>query len=114
MREQNAPIVILTLSETAPFALYHNVVEYPACNPFIPGNDARFSNPDCYNSQYTSSLEDRRNYSNQANYADADVYGGSGVGNRGGMHAENFACREHEHSLVVTAPPLSVVVFAAE
>ena len=46
--------------------------------------------------------------------SDADVYGGSGVGNRGGMHAENFACRDHEHSLVVTAPPLSVVVFAAE
>ena len=75
IREENAPIVVLTLSETAPFALYHNFVEYPACNPFIPGNDARFSNPDCYNSQYTSSLEDRKNYSNGPNYADSNVYG---------------------------------------
>jgi 1,4-alpha-glucan branching enzyme len=46
--------------------------------------------------------------------SDAQVYGGSGVGNRGGMHAEPGAFREYEHSLVVTAPPLAVVVFAAE
>ncbi len=45
--------------------------------------------------------------------SDAEVYGGSGVGNRGGMHAENFACHGQEHSLVVTAPPLGIVVFAA-
>ncbi|MEO8707273.1 MAG: 1,4-alpha-glucan branching protein GlgB [Kofleriaceae bacterium] len=46
--------------------------------------------------------------------SDAEVYGGSGVGNRGGMHAENVGCQGHEHSLVVTVPPLAVVVFAAE
>ena len=46
--------------------------------------------------------------------SDAEIYGGSGIGNRGGMDAENYACRGHEHSLVVTAPPLGVVVFAAE
>ncbi len=45
--------------------------------------------------------------------SDAEIYGGSGIGNRGGMDAENYACRGHEHSLVVTAPPLGVVVFAA-
>ena len=44
----------------------------------------------------------------------SDLYGGSGIGNRGGMQAENHACRGHEHSLVLTAPPLGVVVFAAE
>jgi 1,4-alpha-glucan branching enzyme len=46
--------------------------------------------------------------------SDAEVYGGGGIGNKGGMTAENHACRGHEHSLVVTAPPLAVVVFAAE
>ena len=46
--------------------------------------------------------------------SDADVYGGSGMGNRGGMQAEAVACRGFDHSLVVTAPPLSVVVFVAE
>jgi 1,4-alpha-glucan branching enzyme len=45
--------------------------------------------------------------------SDAEVYGGSGMGNRGGMAAEAVACRGHEHSLVVTVPPLAVVVFAA-
>jgi 1,4-alpha-glucan branching enzyme len=46
--------------------------------------------------------------------SDAELYGGTGLGNRGGMQAEAVACRGHEHSLVVTAPPLAVVVFAAE
>jgi 1,4-alpha-glucan branching enzyme len=46
--------------------------------------------------------------------SDAEVYGGSGIGNRGGMHAEPVAFRDHDHSLVVTAPPLAVVVFGAE
>jgi 1,4-alpha-glucan branching enzyme len=46
--------------------------------------------------------------------SDAASYGGSGVGNRGGMEAETVACRGHECSLVVTAPPLAVVVFVAE
>ena len=46
--------------------------------------------------------------------SDATVYGGSGIGNRGGVSAEPIACRGHEQSLVVTAPPLAVVVFAAE
>ncbi|HEX7842684.1 MAG TPA: 1,4-alpha-glucan branching protein GlgB [Kofleriaceae bacterium] len=45
--------------------------------------------------------------------SDAEVYGGSGVGNRGGMASEAVACGSHEQSLVVTAPPLAVVVFAA-
>jgi 1,4-alpha-glucan branching enzyme len=46
--------------------------------------------------------------------SDAEAYGGSGIGNRGGVHAEPVACREYEHSLVVTAPPLAVVLFSAE
>jgi 1,4-alpha-glucan branching enzyme len=44
--------------------------------------------------------------------SDAEIYGGSGIGNRGGMHAEAVAWREYDHSLVITAPPLAVVVFA--
>jgi len=45
--------------------------------------------------------------------SDADVYGGSGVGNRGGIDAEGVPAHGHRSSLVVTAPPLGVVVFAA-
>jgi 1,4-alpha-glucan branching enzyme len=43
--------------------------------------------------------------------SDASLYGGSGIGNRGGMDAEPVAWRGHEQSLVVTAPPLGIVMF---
>ena len=46
--------------------------------------------------------------------SDATVYGGSGVGNRGGMNADAQECRGHAQSLVVTAPPLGIVMFIAE
>lgn len=46
--------------------------------------------------------------------SDADVYGGSGIGNRGGMNAEAVAAHGQAQSLVVTVPPLGIVVFAAE
>ena len=45
--------------------------------------------------------------------SDAEIYGGTGVGNRGGMHAEPIAAGRHEHSLVITVPPLGIVVFVA-
>jgi 1,4-alpha-glucan branching enzyme len=45
--------------------------------------------------------------------SDAEIYGGTGIGNRGGMETEAIACRGHEQSLVVTAPPLGVVLFVA-
>ena len=45
--------------------------------------------------------------------SDAEVYGGSGVGNRGGMTADAQPAHGQGSSLVVTAPPLSVVVFVA-
>ena len=43
--------------------------------------------------------------------SDADVYGGSGIGNRGGMEAEAIECRGFPCSLVATVPPLAIVVF---
>jgi 1,4-alpha-glucan branching enzyme len=46
--------------------------------------------------------------------SDATIYGGSGIGNRGGMHAEPVAVAGHDHSLVVTAPPLAIVLMIAE
>jgi len=46
--------------------------------------------------------------------SDATVYGGSGVGNRGGMHSDAHGSHGRDQSLVVTVPPLGIVVFAAE
>jgi 1,4-alpha-glucan branching enzyme len=45
--------------------------------------------------------------------SDATIYGGSGIGNRGGMDAEPIAWHGHEHSLLVTAPPLAIVLMIA-
>jgi 1,4-alpha-glucan branching enzyme len=45
--------------------------------------------------------------------SDATVYGGSGIGNHGGVHAEHVAHHGHQHSIVITVPPLGIVVFEA-
>jgi len=41
--------------------------------------------------------------------SDAAHYGGSGVGNYGGVHANSDACGDCSHSLYLTLPPLAVV-----
>ncbi|HEY0193973.1 MAG TPA: 1,4-alpha-glucan branching protein GlgB [Kofleriaceae bacterium] len=46
--------------------------------------------------------------------SDAEVYGGSGLGNRGGVDADAIAAHGLDHSLRVTAPPLGIVVFVQE
>ena len=42
---------------------------------------------------------------------DADAYGGSNVGNAGGVHAEYIGCNGRPYSLNVTLPPLGAVFF---
>ena len=41
---------------------------------------------------------------------DATEYGGSGIGNLGGVSSENVACHGHAQSVVIALPPLAVVV----
>ena len=43
--------------------------------------------------------------------SDATMYGGSGVGNCGGMEAEMVPSHGHPCSLPLTLPPLGIVVF---
>jgi 1,4-alpha-glucan branching enzyme len=45
--------------------------------------------------------------------SDAPLYGGSGQGNLGGVRATPVASHGQPHSLVITLPPLAVVVFRA-
>jgi len=45
--------------------------------------------------------------------SDASIYGGSGVGNQGGVQTEAMGWHGFEQSLIVTLPPLGVVLFAA-
>jgi 1,4-alpha-glucan branching enzyme len=42
---------------------------------------------------------------------DAELYGGSGVGNLGGVHAEPVPCQIRPQSIVVTVPPMATVIF---
>jgi 1,4-alpha-glucan branching enzyme len=46
--------------------------------------------------------------------SDAPVYGGSGIGNLGRVESRPTAWHGREHSVRLTLPPLSVVVFAPE
>jgi 1,4-alpha-glucan branching enzyme len=41
---------------------------------------------------------------------DAAIYGGSGLGNLGGVEAEPVPCHGRPHSVVLTLPPLAAVV----
>ena len=45
--------------------------------------------------------------------SDAAMYGGSNMGNRGGMEAEDTTWQGQPYSLTITLPPLSVVGFGA-
>jgi 1,4-alpha-glucan branching enzyme len=45
---------------------------------------------------------------------DAQVYGGSGVGNAGEVHAEPHPIHGHAHSLRLNLPPLGTLIFTAE
>jgi 1,4-alpha-glucan branching enzyme len=42
---------------------------------------------------------------------DAETYGGSNVGNRGGRHAEHWAWQGRSYSIMIDLPPLSVTGF---
>jgi len=45
--------------------------------------------------------------------SDAEHYGGGGVGNLGGVSADDVACHGRPYSLNITLPPLGIVVFRA-
>jgi 1,4-alpha-glucan branching enzyme len=46
--------------------------------------------------------------------SDADLYGGSGMGNQGGADAQPMPYEDLHHSLTLTLPPLAVLVFKPE
>jgi len=52
-------------------------------------------------------------YYREALNSDAEIYGGAGVGNSGGLEAEAFGQHGMPYSLVLTLPPLAAVVLEA-
>ena len=45
---------------------------------------------------------------------DAALYGGSNLGNAGGVYAEHIAAMGREHSIMIQLPPLSCLIFRCE
>ncbi len=45
---------------------------------------------------------------------DAETYGGSNIGNMGGLQADDFAWQARTHSLMIEVPPLATVAFKLE
>ena len=46
--------------------------------------------------------------------SDAEIYGGSGWGNQGGVHADEVPWHARPHSLALTLPPLGAVFLAPD
>ena len=45
---------------------------------------------------------------------DAETYGGSNVGNYGGVHSEQYRWQERDHSILIQLPPLATLGFKLE
>ncbi len=56
----------------------------------------------------------RGGYWREALNSDSSLYGGSDVGNAGGLHAADVPSHGYGHSLSLTLPPLSTLVFQIE
>ena len=56
----------------------------------------------------------RPGFYKEALNTDSAVYGGSNVGNYGGMSSEEVGCNGEGQSIVVTLPPLATVMFSCE
>ena len=75
--EEAAGRVVLWASEInegAFFNFFYNNFDFPACSP-TAGDPARFSNPDCFNSQWETELDDLENYSRGPNQSDVSILG---------------------------------------
>ena len=46
--------------------------------------------------------------------SDAACFGGSNMGNQGGLPSDPMPWQGHSHSILVTVPPLAVVYFKPE
>jgi len=54
---------------------------------------------------------DESGFWREALNSDADIYGGSGIGNMGGVEASPVRAQGRYHSLNITLPPLGVLYF---
>ena len=76
IREQTPGSILLRVTEDSGIpGIYNASVPGGVCLP--SAGDARFSNPYCYNSQWTTDLDSRRTYASGQNQSDTDVLGAS-------------------------------------
>ena len=72
--EEQAGQVLLRADENGFFSGLHNTVDFPACDPAL-GDPARFSNANCFNSQWVTDIDDLKNYSRGPSQSDTKVWG---------------------------------------
>ena len=73
--EEAAGRVLLHAEEAVGFFNFlYNTADFPACSPIV-ADPARLSNPDCYNSQWATELDDLENYSRGPNQSDVSIKG---------------------------------------
>ena len=82
--EEQAGQVLLRAEENEGFAVLHNTFDFPACTPPAaiaigisagPVDPTRFSNPNCFNSQWVTELDELRNFSTGPSFSDTTVWG---------------------------------------
>lgn len=66
--------VLLRADENGFFSSLHNTFDFPACNPTV-ADPSRFTNPNCFNSQWVEELDDLQNTSRGPNQSDSKVLG---------------------------------------
>ena len=72
--EEAAARVLLLANEFGLLNELYNIFDFPACNPYV-ADPARLSNPDCYNSQWQTELNDLESYSRGPNQSDVSIFG---------------------------------------
>lgn len=72
-REETPGGITFDIDEASFFASLTNTIAFPACAP--GGDPARFSNPDCANSQYVRDIDSLETTNTGPNQSDSDIYG---------------------------------------
>lgn len=75
-REQSPGQVTILVDENAFFGGLHNTIAFPACDPAL-NDPARFSNPNCSNSQFAADIDNLNSTNTGPNQSDTDIWGAS-------------------------------------
>jgi 1,4-alpha-glucan branching enzyme len=95
------------------FALLRDVLPSAIVCPSVPFNLKLLETPPVPRQNYRIGVPRPGHYREALN-SDASAYGGSNLGNAGGVMAEPVPWHGRGHSIVLTLPPLGGVILVAE